>query len=130
MKSFIEYVYYRIAHAMIHFGWSKKYSFECSYIDVGFCIAANTVEIILVLIYLTYGPISTESQKIISILSPILPAALMIFKYYDKFNDEIFYEHLDEKYRDEKHRILKGCLVFLYFLFSVLMIVVVAWLPK
>ena len=42
----------------------------------------------------------------------------MLNKIFTDNDDERFYKMLDEKYRDENYRTLKGCLVSLYYILS------------
>ena len=43
-----------------------------------------------------------------------------MFRIFDDKNDDRFYEKLDFKFKDEKYRVIKGILVFLYFVLSIL----------
>lgn len=117
--NFYRYVYYRIAHAMMNYGWSKEFSYHCSEVDVGICIITNITSIILILIFLTTGNLQFETMKLY-VIPGIIITGLLMFRIFDDKNDDRFYEKLDFKFKDEKYRVIKGILVFLYFVLSIL----------
>ena len=97
------YIYYRMAHAYMNFGWSKSFSYHCSNSNVGVCISSN---IMTVAYYIA--------------IAIILITGIPMSKIFYMRDDDKFYDELNLKYKDEKHRIIKGGLVFLYFLLSVI----------
>ena len=49
----------------------------------------------------------------------ILISEIPMSKIFHMRDDDKFYDELNLKYKDEKHRIIKGCFVLLYFLLSI-----------
>jgi hypothetical protein len=103
----------------MNYGWSKEFSYHCSEVDVGTCIITNITSIILILIFLTTGNLQFETMKLY-VIPGIIITGLLMFRIFDDKNDDRFYEKLDFKFKDEKYRVIKGILVFLYFVLSIL----------
>lgn len=115
----LRYIYYRMAHAYMNFGWSKHFSFHCSYSNVGVCIFSNIMSVALIIAYLVVGNLPRNQVYYIAIPVIVFIAILMSKIFYMR-DDDKFYDELNLKYKGEKHRVIKGSLVFLYFLLSVI----------
>ena len=124
IQEFFRYFYYRWAHAMINFGWSKNYSFHCANWNSGIIIS-NIYTIILILAYLIIGEMQRDTELLLAIPSLII-GLLLLNKIFPDNDDERFYKMLDEKYRDEKYRKLKGYLVVLYYILSLFSFIAVS----
>lgn len=114
---FFRYFYYRWAHAMMNFGWSKKYSYYCAWWNTGGSIAFSFGAILLTLAYLIVGKLQREAVYLLIIPFTVL-GGIFENKVMNDNDNERFYHQLDEKYKGEKYRVVKGCLVFLYYLIS------------
>ena len=110
-----KYTYYRLTHAMLKNGWRKPTSHDRSFQAVESCVAANILTLSLIILYLFLG-----NLKIELIIGSAVIALFMGFFLIDNesYFDGVVYEQLDMKYKDEKNRVLKGYLVFLYIIFS------------
>ena len=117
MKVF-RYIYYRMVHAYMNFGWSKHFSYHCSNSNVGVCICANIMTVALIIAYLMVGYLQRNQVYCIAIAC-ILISEIPMSKIFHMRDDDKFYDELNLKYKDEKHRIIKGCFVLLYFLLSI-----------
>jgi hypothetical protein len=114
MDTFFEYVYYRIAHALMNWGVSEKYSMHCSDWNVSLCIFANISTIIYIIIYLFTGTISRNTiYGVTIVLGFILMLCLPDYEL-GKGYGKSFYQQLHKRYKNESHRTLKGWLVYLY----------------
>ena len=113
------YIYYRMAHAYMNFGWSKSFSYHCSNSNVGVCISSNIMTVALIIAYFMVGNLQRNQLYFIAI-AIILITGIPMSKIFYMRDDDKFYDELNLKYKDEKHRIIKGGLVFLYFLLSVI----------
>lgn len=117
LLQFFRYFYYRWAHAMMNYGWSKKYSYHCAWWNTGGSIAFSVGMIFLMLAYLIIGKLQLETVYLLGIPIIVL-GGIFTNKVMNDKDDERFYHQLDEKYKGEKYRVVKGCLVFLYYLIS------------
>ena len=115
---FFRYFYYRWAHAMMNYGWSKKYSYHCAWWNTGGSIASSLGMILLMLAYLIIGKLELKTVYLLGVPIIVL-GGMFANKVMNDNDDEHFYHQLDEKYKGEKYRVVKGCLVFLYYLISV-----------
>lgn len=114
---FFRYFYYRWAHAMMNYGWSKKYSYHCAWWNTGGSIVFSVGMIIFFLAYLIVGTLQRETLYLLCVPNIVL-GGMFANKVMNDNDDERFYHQLDEKYKGEKYRVVKGCLVFLYYLIS------------
>ena len=102
---------------MMNYGWSKKYSYHCAWWNTGGSIAFSVGMIFLMLAYLIIGKLQLETVYLLGIPIIVL-GGIFTNKVMNDKDDERFYHQLDEKYKGEKYRVVKGCLVFLYYLIS------------
>lgn len=107
-----------MAHTYIKCGWSKHFSYHCSNSNVGVCISANIMTVALIIAYLTVGNLPRNQVYYIAIACILITGIPMSKIFYIR-DDDKFYDDLNLKYKDEKHRIIKGCFVLLYFLLSI-----------
>jgi len=116
---FYKYFYYRIAHAYMNFGWSNHFSYQCSRSVVGINIMSNIISLVLIVAYFTVGGIQFESLSYLWFISLVITTFILIKVFSINCDDDKFFDELNLKYKDEKFRIIKGCLVFLFELISV-----------
>ena len=121
MTDFAYYIYYRITHAMIHFGWDDRFSFHAAAMDVICCLTFNLIFILLVLLYAFF-----DIQPLVAIKYCSIPCLIFIILIVDFSNEESLYKELEEKYKSEEYRMLKGCLTFMYCVFSIFSVVTLA----
>ena len=115
----LNYIYYRMAHAYMNYGWSKHFSYHCSAVNVGVCILTNIISIIYIIAYLIVGNLQRETMKYI-VISCSLIVVWLLKDLLFKNDEDSFYDELHLKYKVEKCRIIKGCFVFVYYVFSIL----------
>jgi len=109
----IDYVYYRIVHGMVKIGFSERFSYHCSYFDIGLCVSSNICTVVFCLIYMIFGGLSNVSMICIGVLLTLIGSFIIIDDVDDYYEGKI-YEKLDSMYKDEKYSFLKAILVFLY----------------
>ena len=125
---FYRYILYRTYHALIHFGWPRADVFSHTYLGKIPQIYPflNLESLYLILAYFTVGTISKTNLLVSLILCFLIYIAFM-FKLMPKVHTteetEEFYEELNRKYENEKHRIIKGYLVVLFMFFSWIVII-------
>lgn len=107
-----------MAHAYMNFGWSKSFSYHCSNSNVGVCISSNIMTVALIIAYFMVGNLQRNQLYYIAI-AIILITGIPMSKIFYMRDDDKFYDELNLKYKDEKHRIIKGCFVLLYYLLSI-----------
>lgn len=117
---FYRYVIYRTYHALLHYGWPKEDVF--SHIHLGWiptiCPFLNLESLYLILAYFTVGTIS-KTNLLVSVIICILIFGPFMFKdIYTTDDTDEFYKELNDKYENEKHRIIKGFLVAFFIILS------------
>ena len=134
--AFFRYIYYRTLHAYLNFGWSYRFSSHCSFGNVGGSILFNLISIVLLCVYLAVGPIKDDTEMMY--YSIAIPCLLITFLLMGKIvivndnDDGKFYNELNTQYGCEKYRQLKGVLVFLYYVLTLIVFIslgiLVIWL--
>jgi hypothetical protein len=115
MKTFLYYCFYRI---------SKAYKF---WDDVGFCIYGS---------FLTFFPLGSLFLSLLALTGAELDKGIIytvvgiVSVASIAFIDGNRYKMLEKKYKEEKHRKLKGWLVFLYVVGSLMVYVVSLLIAK
>lgn len=109
-----------MVHAMMNYGWSKSFSYHCSTANVGGSVFLNLMSVVLAFMYLTVGPNQYEVQTYFFIAFPCYLISALLMRRIDFIDEDKFYEELDYKYKNEKYRVFKGVLVFLYYFLSVI----------
>lgn len=115
------YIYYRIAHALSHAkdSWTRFHhvTYAMSYLVL--CVYSNILVISMLVRYWIFDiPASTKDTIKYCILYVLIPLAIICFFIWP--NDEL-YMQLDQKYKNEKHRKLKGWLILVYIILSILL---------
>ena len=72
----------------------------------------------LIIAYFMVGNLQRNQLYYIAI-AIILITGIPMSKIFYMRDDDKFYDELNLKYKDEKHRIIKGCFVLLYYLLSI-----------
>ena len=125
--AFFRYIYYRTLHAYLNFGWSYRFSSQCSFSNVGGSILFNLISIVLLFVYLAVGPIKDNTNMMYySIAIPCLLITFLLMSKIVVINDndnDKFYNELNTQYGCEKYRQLKGVLVFLYYVLTMIVFI-------
>ena len=101
MTNIIQYLYYRIAHALLNLNqWEKDYYDVHAMTYLSLCIVSNIALITMLSKYL---------------VAIVIICMIVIWRIWP---DDKTYELLDQKYKGEKHRVIKGWLVFIYCILS------------
>jgi len=125
--AFFRYIYYRTLHAFLNFGWSYRFSSHCSFSNVGGSILFNLISIVLLCVYLAVGPIKDDTEMMY--YSIAIPCLLITFLLMGKIvivndnDDDKFYNELNTQYGCENYRQLKGVLVFLYYVLTLIVFI-------
>jgi len=124
MKKILEYCYYRIAKAY-------KKSGDDHYLDWGYWVLlASFAFITFGIVSLVSKAIQIKLNKSVVIIVCVLVGALNVFCSLFISDDRKYknYKRLDRCYINERHRRIKGCLVLLYLIGTVIFsIVCAAW---
>lgn len=115
------YMYYRIAHALSHAkdSWTRFHhdSYAMSYLAGS--VYSNILVILMLVRYWMFDiPANNKDTIKYCILYVLIPFAIICFCIWP--NDEL-YMKLDQKYKNEKHRKLKGWLILVYIILSILL---------
>ena len=115
------YIYYRIAYALSHAkdSWTRFHhvTYAMSYLVL--CVYSNILVISMLVRYWMFDiPASNKDTIKYCILYVLIPLAIICFFIWP--NDEL-YMQLDQKYKNEKHRKLKGWLILVYIILSILL---------
>lgn len=124
MTQLIKYVYYRIAHALLNLNqWEKGYYDVHAMIYLSLCIVSN-IALLIMLICNSVFNISIHDSYVFYSSNLVVIVIICMILAWRIWPDDKTYESLDQRYKGEKHRVIKGWLVFAYCVLSFFSLIV------
>lgn len=124
MTQLIKYVYYRIAHALLNLNqWEKGYYDVHAMIYLSLCIVSNIALLIMLICNWVFN-ISIHDSYIFYSSNLVVIVIICMILAWRIWPDDKTYESLDQRYKGEKHRVIKGWLVFAYCVLSFFSLIV------
>lgn len=118
MTQLIKYIYYRIAHALLNLNqWEKGYYDIHAMVYLSLCIVSN-ITLLSMLICEWVFNISIHDSYVFYSNNLVVIVIICVIVASRIWPDDKTYELLDQKYKGERHRVLKGWLVFAYCVLS------------
>ena len=124
MTNIIQYLYYRIAHALLNLNqWEKDYYDVHAMTYLSLCIVSNIALITMLICEWVFNISIHDSYLFYSkyLVAIVIICMIVIWRIWP---DDKTYELLDQKYKGEKHRVIKGWLVFAYCVLSFFSLIV------
>ena len=124
MTQLIKYVYYRIAHALLNLNqWEKGYYDVYAMIYLSLCIVSNIALLIMLICNWVFN-ISIHDSYVFYSSNLVVIVIICMILAWRIWPDDKTYESLDQRYKGEKHRVIKGWLVFAYCVLSFFSLIV------
>ena len=124
MTQLIKYVYYRIAHALLNLNqWEKGYYDVHAMIYLSLCIVSNIALLIMLICNWVFN-ISIHDSYVFYSNNLVVIVIICVIVAWRIWPDDKTYESLDQRYKGEKHRVIKGWLVFAYCVLSFFSLIV------
>ncbi len=124
MTQLIKYVYYRIAHALLNLNqWEKGYYDVHAMIYLSLCIVSNIALLIMLICNWVFN-ISIHDSYVFYSSNLVVIVIICMILAWRIWPDDKTYESLDQRYKGEKHRVIKGWLVFAYCVLSFFSLIV------
>ena len=124
MTQLIKYVYYRIAHALLNLNqWEKGYYDIHAMVYLSLCIVSN-ITLLSMLICDWVFNISIHDSYVFYSNNLVVIVIICVIVASRIWPDDKTYESLDQRYKGEKHRVIKGWLVFAYCVLSFFSLIV------
>lgn len=124
MTQLIKYVYYRIAHALLNLNqWEKGYYDVHAMIYLSLCIVSNIALLIMLICNWVFN-ISIHDSYVFYSSNLVVIVIICMILAWKIWPDDKTYESLDQRYKGEKHRVIKGWLVFAYCVLSFFSLIV------
>jgi len=124
MTQLIKYVYYRIAHALLNLNqWEKVYYDVHAMIYLSLCIVSNIALLIMLICNWVFN-ISIHDSYVFYSSNLVVIVIICMILAWRIWPDDKTYESLDQRYKGEKHRVIKGWLVFAYCVLSFFSLIV------
>ena len=124
MTQLIKYVYYRIAHALLNLNqWEKGYYDIHAMVYLSLCIVSN-ITLLSMLICEWVFNISIHDSYVFYSNNLVVIVIICVIVASRIWPDDKTYESLDQRYKGEKHRVIKGWLVFAYCVLSFFSLIV------
>ena len=124
MTQLIKYVYYRIAHALLNLNqWEKGYYDVHAMIYLSLCIVSNIALLIMLICNWVFN-ISIHNSYVFYSSNLFVIVIICMILAWRIWPDDKTYESLDQRYKGEKHRVIKGWLVFAYCVLSFFSLIV------
>ena len=118
MINIIKYLYYRIAHALLNLNqWEKGYYDIHAMVYLSLCIVSN-ITLLSMLICDWVFNISIHDSYVFYSNNLVVIVIICVIVASRIWPDDKTYESLDQRYKGEKHRVIKGWLVFAYCILS------------
>lgn len=118
MTNIIKYLYYRIAHALLNLNqWEKGYYDIHAMVYLSLCIVSN-ITLLSMLICEWVFNISIHDSYVFYSNNLVVIVIICVIVASRIWPDDKTYESLDQRYKGEKHRVIKGWLVFAYCILS------------
>lgn len=118
MIELFRYMYYRIAHALLNLNqWEKGYYDIHAMVYLSLCIVSN-ITLLSMLICEWVFNISIHDSYVFYSNNLVVIVIICVIVASRIWPDDKTYELLDQKYKGEKHRVIKGWLVFAYCILS------------
>ena len=118
MINIIKYLYYRIAHALLNLNqWEKDYYDVHAMTYLTLCIGFNIILITMLICNWVFN-ISIHDSFVFYSNNLVIIVIICMIVNWRIWPDDKTYELLDQKYKGEKHRVIKGWLVFIYCILS------------
>ena len=125
MTEIIQYVYYRVNHLFRRFsGKDKSYCHPNTIVFLSICLMMNISALAFFTAFVIIGTSCSVVTDFVlnegGIPWPLVLICIIPKWFFSSFlkDNESFYRRLDNKYKNEKHRRLKGCLIILYTIFT------------
>ena len=120
----ILYIYYRIAHALLNLNqWEKGYYDIHAMVYLSLCIVSN-ITLLSMLICEWVFNISIHDSYVFYSNNLVVIVIICVIVAWRIWPDDKTYESLDQRYKGEKHRVIKGWLVFAYCVLSFFSLIV------
>jgi hypothetical protein len=124
MTQLIKYVYYRIAHALLNLNqWEKGYYDVHAMIYLSLCIVSNIALLIMLICNWVFN-ISIHDSYVFYSSNLVVIVIICMILAWRIWPDDKTYESLDQRYKGEKHRVIKGWFVFAYCVLSFFSLIV------
>lgn len=124
MTQLIKYVYYRISHALLNLNqWEKGYYDVHAMIYLSLCIVSNIALLIMLICNWVFN-ISIHDSYVFYSSNLVVIVIICMILAWRIWPDDKTYESLDQRYKGEKHRVIKGWLVFAYCVLSFFSLIV------
>lgn len=124
MTQLIKYVFYRIAHALLNLNqWEKGYYDVHAMIYLSLCIVSNIALLIMLICNWVFN-ISIHDSYVFYSSNLVVIVIICMILAWRIWPDDKTYESLDQRYKGEKHRVIKGWLVFAYCVLSFFSLIV------
>ena len=124
MTQLIKYVYYRIAHALLNLNqWEKGYYDVHAIIYLSLFIVSNIALLIMLICNWVFN-ISIHDSYVFYSSNLVVIVIICMILAWRIWPDDKTYESLDQRYKGEKHRVIKGWLVFAYCVLSFFSLIV------
>ena len=124
MTQLIKYIYYRIAHALLNLNqWEKGYYDVHAMIYLSLCIVSNIALLIMLICNWVFN-ISIHDSYVFYSSNLVVIVIICMILAWRIWPDDKTYESLDQRYKGEKHRVIKGWLVFAYCVLSFFSLIV------
>ncbi len=118
MIELFRYMYYRIAHALLNLNqWEKGYYDIHAMVYLSLCIVSN-ITLLSMLICEWVFNISIHDSYVFYSNNLVVIVIICVIVAWRIWPDDKTYESLDQRYKEEKHRVIKGWLVFVYCILS------------
>ena len=114
LLNLIQYIYYRIAHALLNLNqWERDYYDVHAVTYLTLCIVPNIALITMLICDWVFNISIHDSYVFYSnhLVVIVIICAIVAWRIWP---DDKTYESLDQKYKGEKHRVIKGWLVAIY----------------
>lgn len=124
MIELFRYIYYRIAHALLNLNqWEKGYYDIHAMVYLSLCIVSN-ITLLSMLICEWVFNISIHDSYVFYSNNLVVIVIICVIVAWRIWPDDKTYESLDQRYKGEKHRVIKGWLVFAYCVLSFFSLIV------
>ena len=124
MTQLIQYVYYRIAHALLNLNqWEKDYYDVHAMTYLSLCIGFNIILLTMLICDWVFN-ISIHDSYVFYSNNLVVIVIISVIVAWRIWPDDKTYESLDQRYKGERHRVIKGWLVFVYCVLSFFSLIV------
>ena len=125
MAEIIQYVYYRIASISWNASsWGKSIYHGFASAVLGTCIIFNALLLFAVFRYAIWGVYPSESIDFF--MEKIFIPLIIVYAFFISSKDKKAYKKLESKYKNDKHKELKGWLIAIYCILSFFSVVIVS----